>query len=64
MPLPECVKAHLKSESVSAQTFIMTELKGNVQNSNNLGRLMTLKKYDELGSAEARAVDKVLALPK
>ncbi len=63
MSLPANVKAHLKAESVSAQTLLMTEIKGNISNSNNIGRLATIKKFDELGTAESRAVDKVLRLP-
>ena len=59
--LPKCVKALLQSESVKGQTYIMLASKGNMKHTNNLGRAMVLKKFDETGSTEARAVEKVLS---
>ena len=64
MALPDSLMTMLKAEHLEAQTLVMTEIKGNVANSNNLLRLSATKKYDEVGSIESRAVDKVLQLPK
>ena len=63
MSIPENVLSSLLSETVAAQSLHMNEVKANSGNSNNLTRLMTAKKYDELGSTESRAVEKVLGLP-
>lgn len=58
--LPEGVAAELLREGVSAHQLIMLESRGNIQHSNNLARLMANKKFDEVGSIESRAVDRVL----
>ena len=58
--LPQGVAGELLREGVSAHQSIMVESKGNIQHSNNLTRLMANKKFDEVGSIESRAVDKVL----
>ena len=64
MALPDNLMTAIKAEHLQAQTLIMTEIKGNFINSNNLTRLTVTKKFDEVGSIESRAVDKVLQLPK
>ena len=64
MAIPENVLTAIKAEHLQAQTLVMTEIKGNVINSNNLTRLVVTKKFDEVGSIESRSVDKVLQLPK
>jgi len=61
--IPPNVLSNLLAESVGAQSIIINEIKSNSVNSNNIARLATIKKYDELGSTESRAVDKVLNLP-
>lgn len=50
----------LVSEGLTAHQTIMTESKGNIIHDNALLRKMALKKFDEVGSIEARAVDRVL----
>jgi len=59
--LPSGVLGELIREGVSAHQLMMTESKGNIQHSNNLTRLIAAKKFDEVGSIESRAVDRVLA---
>jgi len=63
MELPPNVLTTLKAGAVRAHTVIVSEMEGNVTNSNNLTRMIVTKKLDEIGSAESRAITKVLALP-
>lgn len=50
----------LVSEGLAAHQTLMTESKGNIIHDNGLLRKIALKKFDEVGSIESRAVDKVL----
>ncbi len=50
----------LLSEGIAAHQTVMVESKGNIGHQNALLRAMALKKFDEVGSIEARAVDRVL----
>lgn len=50
----------LLTEGISAHQTVMVESKGNIGHQNALLRAMALKKFDEVGSIEARAVDRVL----
>jgi hypothetical protein len=59
--LPSGVLGELLREGVSAHQSLMTESKGNIQHSNNMLRSMANKKFDEVGSVESRAVDRVLS---
>lgn len=47
-------------EGITSHQLIMTESKGNIQHDNGLLRKIALKKFDEVGSIESRAVDRVL----
>lgn len=61
--LPAGVAAELLREGVSGHQTIMLESKGNIQHGNAMLRAISNKKFDEVGSTEARAVDRVLAGP-
>lgn len=61
--LPPNVLTHLLSKSSHVHSQLMKEGLINFQHAGNLVRLMTAKKLDEIGPAEARSVDKVLQLP-
>jgi len=50
----------LISEGIAAHQILMTEAKGNISHDMGLLRKIALKKFDEVGSIESRAVDKVL----
>ena len=59
--MPEInVDRQLTMESVQTQQMIITESKGNIQHSNNLARLMSLKKYDEPGIIESTAIQGII----
>ena len=63
MELPPNVLSTLKASAVRVHTLVMSEMEGNVTNTNNLTRMTVTKKFDEVGSIQSRAVHKVLALP-
>lgn len=62
--LPARVKAVLRTESVGAHTQHMNEAKSNIASSNNIVRHSSARMLDEGSPANARAVDKILNLPK
>ncbi|MGB0888745.1 MAG: hypothetical protein ACPGWS_00550 [Solirubrobacterales bacterium] len=59
--LPPGVAAELLREGVSGHQTIMLESKGNIQHANSMLRSIGNKKFDEVGSTESRAVDRVLS---
>lgn len=59
---PGVAQAILNS-GVNAHQFLMTAEQGNIQTSNNITRLTAAKKFDELGTAEGKAVQGVTAVP-
>jgi len=62
--LPESVHTSLLTESVQAHQLIMTESKGNIASSSNLVRHIAAKKFDQVDTIEASAVEKVLTAGK
>ena len=56
-----CAKQVFVQEGIGAHQLVMTESKGNIGHQNALLRAVSLKKFDEVGSIESRAVDRVLA---
>jgi len=58
--LSPTVREVLISEGIAAHQTVMVESKGNIGHQNALLRAMALKKFDEVGSIEARAVETVL----
>jgi len=58
--LSPTVREVLITEGIGAHQTVMTESKGNIGHQNALLRSMALKKFDEVGSIEARAVETVL----
>ncbi len=62
--LPETINALLLQEALEEHQGHMTEVKANIASANSLVRHISAKMLDEIGPAEARAVDKVLQLPK
>lgn len=61
--LPTRIKANLKTQAhVSNQRHTASQ-RASISHANAILRFVAVKKSDELGGAEARAVDKVLALP-
>ena len=61
--IPKRLKAQLKSGGHSGYINHMRGVRASVHNSNNLLRHVVVRSFDEPGSVEARAVDKVLRLP-
>jgi hypothetical protein len=62
--LPPNVKTTLRAHSAATHTHHMNEVKGNVASSNNIVRHSSARMLDEGSPANARAVDKILRLPK
>jgi len=62
--LPPRVKALLKTESIGAHTAHMADVKANAANSGNIARHSVTRQLDEPSPAQARAIDKILRLPK
>ena len=62
--LPPNVLTHITSKSQHVHSELMKHSLVNIQHSGNLLRLVGVKKYDEIGPGEARAIDKVLRLPR
>lgn len=64
MPLPPNVKSILQARMHSAHSVHMNELKGNIASSNNIARHSSSRMLDEPSPQQARAIDKILRLPK
>jgi hypothetical protein len=62
--IPENVLTILRTHATSAHHHHMTEVKGNIASSNNIVRHSSARMLDEGSPANARAVDKILRLPK
>ncbi|HUS39591.1 MAG TPA: hypothetical protein VMX74_09075 [Pirellulales bacterium] len=63
MALPPRVKAMLKTHSHTSHQRHIGRVRSNIANSSNIVRHVAAKQLDEIGPVEARAVDKILALP-
>ena len=64
MPLPANVKSLLQARSHTSHQHHMGELKGHIASSNNIVRHSAARMVDEPSPQQARAIDKVLRLPK
>ena len=64
MAIPANVKTHLQSASKGAHSQHMTEMKSNIASSNNIVRHSAARMIDEPSPQQARAIDKILRLPK
>lgn len=64
MAIPANVKTKIQARSHSAHSLHMNELKGNVASSNNIARHSSTRMIDEPSPQQARAIDKILRLPK
>lgn len=62
--LPVNLLNGLRAHAKGAHTHHMNELKGNIMSSNNVVRHSAARMVDEGSPANARAVDKILRLPK
>lgn len=62
--IPENVLTILRAHATSAHNHHMNEIKGNFGSSNNIVRHSSARMLDEGSPANARAVDKILRLPK
>ena len=62
--LPPNVLTLLKESSASAHTQHMHEATSNISNSNNIVRHSAARMIDEPSPQQARAIDKILRLPK
>lgn len=62
--LPTNVRTHIIAKGSQVHSQLVKETVGNFQNTNNIVRMAMAKALDEFDSAEARAIDKVLQLPK
>lgn len=62
--LPPNVKTKLHSSFHSNHTLHFAELKSNVASSNNIVRHSAARMVDEPSPQQARAIDKILRLPK
>lgn len=64
MALPSNLKSAITVESASAHTQQMLECRGSRGVSNALVRFSAAKQFDEPSPQQARAIDKILRLPK
>jgi len=64
MAIPANVKTKLQANSHSHHALLMGEAKGNIQSSNNIVRHSAARMIDEPSPQQARAIDKILRLPK
>ena len=62
--LPVNTRTVLNTESAAAFTHHMVEIRGNHSTTSHVVRASAANQFDEPGPAEARAIDKVLRLPK
>jgi len=62
--IPQNVKTKLQSTSQAQHTLLMGESRGNIQSSNNIVRHSAARMIDEPSPQQARAIDKILRLPK
>jgi len=62
--LPPKVYSVLAAESAGAHTQHMAEAKANISSSNNIARHSATRMIDEPSPQQARAIDKILRLPK
>lgn len=62
--LPPNVRTALRAHATAAHHHYLNELKGNIMSANNVFRHSSARMLDEGSPANARAVDKILRLPK
>lgn len=62
--LPPNIMATLRSESMASHTQHMFDAISNIANSNNIVRHSAARMIDEPSPQQARAIDKILRLPK
>jgi hypothetical protein len=64
MSLPPKAKANIQAESYGSHSNHMTSIKANVASANNIIRHSAARMVDEPSPQQARAIDKILRLPK
>ena len=62
--IPTNVKTKVQSASHANHALLMGESRANVQSSNNIVRHSAARMIDEPSPQQARAIDKILRLPK
>lgn len=62
--LPKNMAALIRAESAASHTQHMFDVKSNIASSGNIVRHSAARMLDEGSPANARAVDKILRLPK
>jgi hypothetical protein len=62
--IPANVMTRLEHNFHSTHSVVMLESKQNVQSANNIVRHSSAKMFDEPTPQQARAIDKILRLPK
>jgi hypothetical protein len=64
MAIPANVKTKIQASSRVAHANHMQEVKGNISSSSNIVRHSAARQIDEPSPQQARAIDKILRLPK
>lgn len=64
MAIPANIKAHLQAAQKGAHSQHMHEMKTNIASANNIVRHSAARMVDEPSPQQARAIDKILRLPK
>jgi hypothetical protein len=64
MAMPPRLKAQLKAEMLGAHSNHMVDAKANIASANNIVRHSAARMVDEPSPQQARAIDKILRLPK
>lgn len=62
--IPANVKTKIQSRMHDAHSVHMADIKANVASSNNIARHSATRQIDEPSPQQARAIDKILRLPK
>lgn len=64
MGIPANVKTKHQARFHAGHGLTMTESRSNIQSSNNIARHSSTRMIDEPSPQQARAIDKILRLPK
>ncbi len=64
MAMPPNVVTKLQSSMHASHSLHMAEIKSNIASSNNIVRHSAARMIDEPSPQQARAIDKILRLPK
>lgn len=62
--LPPRMKTHLRGEAYGAHTSRLHDSLSNIKSANNIVRHSAARQVDEPSPQQARAIDKILRLPK